>query len=136
MGAEHQAMVALVTAPVAFFLVTVDAVIVNVALPSIRDDLGGGIAWPHRVVDGYLLMFAGLLLSSVGPSMRQARSRRRHGGVHRSLGRVCNRPDHETLIAARLLQGSAATMMMPSSTAPISRAHPDRAKRVGAVPRG
>jgi MFS transporter, DHA2 family, methylenomycin A resistance protein len=47
-----------------FFVVTVDAVVVNVALPSIRGDLGGGITGLQWVVDGYTLMFAALLLTA------------------------------------------------------------------------
>ena len=55
---------ALVAAVAGFFVVTLDAVVVNVALPSIRGDLGGGIAGIQWAVDGYALMFAALLLSS------------------------------------------------------------------------
>ena len=42
---------ALLTALLGFFLVTVDAVIVNVAFPRIRTELGGGIQGLHWVVD-------------------------------------------------------------------------------------
>src|SRR5215207_10408289 len=54
----------LAAALLGFFVVTFDAVVVNVALPSIRDDLGGGITGLQWVVDGYTLMFAALLLWS------------------------------------------------------------------------
>jgi hypothetical protein len=49
-----------------FFVVTLDAVIVNVALPDIRRELAGGMSGLQWVVDGYTLMFAALLLSA-GP---------------------------------------------------------------------
>ncbi|MFF4615781.1 hypothetical protein [Nonomuraea jabiensis] len=55
---------ALAAAVLGFFVITLDAVIVNVALPSIRHDAGGGITGLQWVVDGYTLMFAALLLSS------------------------------------------------------------------------
>src|SRR3954452_15106890 len=55
---------ALTAAVLGFFVVTLDAVVVNVALPSIRESLGGGISGLQWVVDGYTLMFAALLLSS------------------------------------------------------------------------
>ena len=55
---------ALAAATLVFFVVTLDAVIVNVALPRIRMDLGGGITGMQWVVDGYTLMFAALLLST------------------------------------------------------------------------
>jgi hypothetical protein len=47
-----------------FFVVTLDAVVVNVALPSIRQDFAAGIMGLQWVVDGYTLMFAALLLWS------------------------------------------------------------------------
>src|SRR5437867_923241 len=47
-----------------FFMVTLDAVVVNVALPPIRAGLGGGITGLQWAVDGYTLMFAALLLSA------------------------------------------------------------------------
>lgn len=55
---------ALAAAILGFFIVTLDAVVVNVALPSIRHDLGGGITGLQWVVDGYTLTFAALLLST------------------------------------------------------------------------
>ena len=47
-----------------FVVITLDAVIVNIALPSIRHDFGGGITGLQWVVDGYTPMFAALLLSA------------------------------------------------------------------------
>src|SRR5256886_10542054 len=55
---------ALVVPVLGFFVVTLDALVVNVALPAIRSDLGGGITGLQWVVDGYTLMFAALLLSA------------------------------------------------------------------------
>src|ERR671932_47725 len=55
---------ALVVAVLGFFVVTLDALVVNVALPAIGSDLGGGITGLQWVVDGYTLMFAALLLSA------------------------------------------------------------------------
>jgi hypothetical protein len=57
------AVAALAAALLGMFIVTLDAVVVNVALPSIRTDLGGGISGLQWVVDGYTLTFAALLLS-------------------------------------------------------------------------
>jgi DHA2 family methylenomycin A resistance protein-like MFS transporter len=44
-----------------YFLVILDATAVNVALPALRQDLGGGISGLQWVVDGYTLAFAALL---------------------------------------------------------------------------
>jgi len=47
---------ALLAAVLGFFVVTLDAVVANLALPSIRNDLGGGVAGLQWIVDGYTLM--------------------------------------------------------------------------------
>ncbi len=44
------------------FLVLLDVTVVNVALPSIRDAFGAGMAGTQWVVDGYALSIAGVLL--------------------------------------------------------------------------
>ena len=54
----------LAAAVLGFFVITLDAVVVNVALPSIRGDLGGGVTGLQWVVDGYVLTFAALLLTA------------------------------------------------------------------------
>src|SRR4051795_9020659 len=56
--------VALAASVLGFFVVTLDATVVNVALPSIRADLGGALTGLQWVVDGYTLMFAALLLTA------------------------------------------------------------------------
>src|SRR6266581_1683318 len=63
---------ALAAAVLGFFVVTLDAVVVNVALPSIRADLGGGITGLQWVVDGCTLLFAALLLSAPALAARSA----------------------------------------------------------------
>src|SRR3954447_23158225 len=55
---------ALAASVLGFFVVTLDATVVNVALPSIRADLGGALTGLQWVVDGYTLMFAALLLTA------------------------------------------------------------------------
>ena len=46
------------------FVVTVGNTILNVGLPTIRDDLGASASQLQWIVDGYLLVFAGLLLTA------------------------------------------------------------------------
>src|SRR5690348_12095274 len=48
-------------------IVFVDSTVVNVALPAIQRDLGGGLALQQWVVDGYLLTLGALIL--VGGSL-------------------------------------------------------------------
>src|SRR3954465_7824654 len=96
-----------------FFVVTVDAVVVNVALPSIRDDLGGGITGLQWVVDGYTLMFAALLLSA-GALSAPVGARRTFGlgiGLFMLASAACGlAPSIGVLVAARFVQGAAAAM--------------------------
>jgi len=125
-----------VAALLGFFVVTLDAVIVNVALPDIRRDLAGGMSGLQWVVDGYTLMFAALLLSA-GSLSDRAGARRAFGTgmtlfVLASAG--CGlAPTLPALVAARFAQGAAAAAMMPSSMALISHAYPDPVRRARAV---
>ena len=47
-----------------FFVIQLDATIVNVALPSIARDFGGGLSRLQWVVDAYTLVLAGLMLTA------------------------------------------------------------------------
>ena len=119
-----------------FFVITLDAVVVNVTLPSIRTDLGGGITSLQWVVDGYTLTFAALLLSAGSLSDRiGARRAFTLGVIVFVLASVaCGlAPSMGVLIAARFAQGAAAAAMMPSSMALIRQAFPDARARGRAV---
>jgi EmrB/QacA subfamily drug resistance transporter len=127
---------ALSAAVLTFFGITLDAVVVNVALPAMRRELGGGIAGLQWVVDGYTLMFAALLLSAGALSDRI--------GAKRALGlgmvvfvvasAACGlAPNLAALVAARFLQGAAAAVMMPASMALIGHAYPHPVLRTRAV---
>lgn len=127
---------ALAAAVLGFFVVTLDAVVVNVALPSIRAGLGGGIAGLQWVVDGYTLMFAALLLSS-GSLADRIGARRAFGlgiGLFVAASIACGAaPTMGLLITARFVQGGAAAVMMPASLSLISQAYPDKVQRGRAV---
>jgi MFS transporter, DHA2 family, methylenomycin A resistance protein len=126
----------LMAALLGFFVVTLDAVIVNVALPDIRHDLASGMSGLQWIVDSYTLMFAALLLSSGSLCDRLGARRAFTAGmtVFVSASAACGlAPSLGLLLAARFVQGSAAAVMMPSSMALISHAYPDKAKRARAV---
>jgi DHA2 family methylenomycin A resistance protein-like MFS transporter len=53
---------ALGAAMLGFFVTALDSQIVNVALPTLREDLGGGLAGLQWIVTGYTLMFSSLIL--------------------------------------------------------------------------
>jgi DHA2 family methylenomycin A resistance protein-like MFS transporter len=127
---------ALAAAVLGFFVVTLDAVVVNVALPSVHTDLGGGIGDLQWVVDAYTLAFAALLLSAGSLSDRIG-ARRAYGigvAVFILASTLCGAaPGLAALIGARLVQGCAAAVIMPSSMALIRQAYPDRVARGRAV---
>ena len=69
---------ALIVLCAGFMMIILDSTIVNVALPSIQEDLGfsqASLAW---VVNGYLIAFGGLLLLS--GRLGDLIGRRRAGG--------------------------------------------------------
>ena len=95
-------------------MIVLDATIVNVALPSIQDDLGfsqSSLAW---VVNAYLIAFGGLLLLAGRLGDLLGRRRMfldRPGDLHRRLGRSAASPQsQEMLVAARFVQGVGGAM--------------------------
>jgi EmrB/QacA subfamily drug resistance transporter len=105
-------------------IVFVDSTVVNVALPAIQRDLGGGLALQQWVVDAYLLTLGSLLL--VGGSLGDLFGARRVfvAGVlaFGATSVLCAlAPGGTLLIVARALQGVAGAVLTPSGLAVISR---------------
>ena len=114
-----------------------DGTIVNVALPAIREDLGGGLSGQQWVADSYLLTLGALIL--LGGSLGDLYGRRAvfligvAGFAVTSL--ICGiAPSIETLIIARGFQGVSAALLTPGSLAIIqsSFAPADRSRAIGA----
>ena len=119
-----------------FFILTLDALVVSVALPAIRDDLGGGITGLQWVMDGYTLPFAALLLLA-GTLSDRLGARRAYGigllvFIASSVG-CALAPSLGLLIAARFLQGAGAALMTPASLAMIGEAFPDPKEKARAI---
>jgi DHA2 family methylenomycin A resistance protein-like MFS transporter len=127
---------ALAVAALGFFVVTLDALVVNVALPEMGRDLGGGMTGLQWVVDGYTLMFAALLLSAGALSDRIG-ARRAYGiglAVFVTASAACGlAPTIGVLVISRLAQGAGAAVMMPTSLALIREAYDDAPKRARAI---
>jgi MFS transporter, DHA2 family, methylenomycin A resistance protein len=133
---ETRARLTLVAAVLGFFIVALDASIVNIALPAMRGSLGGGMAGSQWVVDGYTLMFAALLLSAGALTDRAGALRSFRIGlvVFALASAICGlTPNLELLVAARFVQGTSAALLMPSSMALVSHAYPEPARRVRAM---
>jgi EmrB/QacA subfamily drug resistance transporter len=126
---------ALAAAIMGSFVAGLDATVVNVALPAIQRDLGGGLAGQQWVSNAYLLTLGSLIL--VGGSLGDVYGERRvfslgvlgFGGA--SL--LCAvAPTIELLVAARALQGVFGALLTPSALAVIVAAFPP-AERGGAI---
>jgi MFS transporter, DHA2 family, methylenomycin A resistance protein len=136
LGGRSRSSFTLAAAVLGFFVITLDAVVVNVALPSIRADLGGGITGLQWVVDGYTLAFAALLLTAGALSDRIGARRAFAAGlaVFAAASAACGlAPTLGALVAARFVQGAAAAVLMPSSMALIRQAYADPVNRARAV---
>ena len=101
---------------------TLDGTIVNVALPAIERDLGGGLTAQQWVVNAYLLALGSLIL--IGGSLGDIYGERRVFAVgvvsFGVFSLACAlAPTIGVLIAARALQGVAAALLTPSSLAII-----------------
>lgn len=123
-------------ATLASFVAFLDGSVINVALPAISRDLGGGLTTQQWVVDGYLITLGSLIL--LAGSLSDVLGRiviLRAGLVGFGLtSLMCAfAPSAEVLIAARALQGVAGALLVPSSLALITSTFdgPARAKAIG-----
>ncbi len=119
-----------------FLIVTLDALIVNVALGPIVADLGGSLSGAQWVVSAYTLVFATFLLTMGAWSDRIGSKRAYLIGLAvftvASAG-CAAAPTMATLIAARAVQGLGAAMLMPCSLALITHMFPAGPARRGAL---
>lgn len=128
--------VTLLLASLAFFLITLDILIVNVALTNIGRELGGGTTGQQWVIDAYTMMFAALLLFAGNLADRIGAKRALGGGIALFLlaSVACAlAPSSVLLIAARAVQGAAAAVMLPASMALVRQAFPDPRRRAHAL---
>jgi EmrB/QacA subfamily drug resistance transporter len=106
----------------ASFVAFLDGSVVNVALPAIAREMHGGLVVQQWVVDGYLLTLGSLILIAGSLSDLLGRKRILVGGL---LGfgvasLLCAlAPSGGFLVAARMLQGAAGALLVPSSLAII-----------------
>lgn len=122
-GMSRSHRVVLAVAVLASFVSFLDGTIVNVALPAISDELGGGLGTQQWVVDSYLITLGALIL--VAGSVSDAFGRllvMRIGliGFGITSVAIALAPDPLFLIIARALQGAAAAFLVPSSLALIT----------------
>jgi len=126
----------LIVAILASFVAFLDSSVINVALPAIERELGGGLVLQQWVVDAYLITLGSLIL--VAGSLSDVFGRRRilrigllGFGVFSVLCALA--PNGALLIAARAAQGVAGALLVPSSLALIIAefSGPAQAKAIG-----
>ena len=117
-------------------MVAIDATIVNVALPSIRQDLGASISGLQWVIDAYTMVVASLLM--LAGSMADRFGRRRvfqSGMVLFVLGSLlCSvAPNVSYLVAFRIVQALGATMLNPVAMSIIANTFQEPKARARAI---
>jgi EmrB/QacA subfamily drug resistance transporter len=125
-GHRHLGL-ALVVISIAQLMVVLDATIVNIAIPYIRDDLDFSLASSQWIVTSYTLSFGGLLL--LGGRLGDIFGRRRIFmigvtlfGFASLLGGLAQ--SESMLLAARVLQGLGAAIASPTALALITTTFP------------
>jgi len=126
----------LVVMCLSLLLIVMDNTIVNVALPTIQADLGATTSQLQWIVDAYILVFAGLLLTMGALGDRFGR----RGALALGLGIMAvasvlssfaNSPDQ--LIATRAVMGIGGALVMPATLSIITNVFTDPKERAQAI---
>src|SRR5579884_88688 len=118
----HRQRLTLVAAILGSGVATIDGTIVNVALPAIQRQLGGGLMAQQWISNAYLLMLGSLIL--IGGSLGDIYGERRIFQLGVAAFGVFSvacalAPTIGFLVAGRALQGAAGALLVPSSLAVI-----------------
>ncbi|MGW1199778.1 MFS transporter [Streptomyces sp. NPDC002536] len=126
---------ALLTICVGFFMVSLDATAVNVALDALRDGMHTGMSGLQWTVDGYTLVFAALLLTAGALGDRHGPKRIFSLGllVFSVASALCGlAPGVWALVAARVLQGAGAALLVSTSLSLLQAIYAEPAARARA----
>ena len=118
---------------IGLFMVVLDNLVVNVALPSIHRDLGASIQSLEWTVNAYVLAYAVFLLTGAALGDRFGRKRMFTGGIvlfTLSSAAAALAPTSGMLIAARAVQGLGAAIVTPLTLTLIADAFPPQRRGV------
>ncbi|WP_318199676.1 MFS transporter [Streptomyces sp. SCL15-4] len=126
----------LVVESVAVFMVMLDNLAMNNALPDIGRDLRVGVGGLEWVVASYTLVLAAFLLPGSIVGERLGRRRLFLAGLAAfvlgsALGATAD--SWETLVAGRVVQGTGGAALLPSSAALLRQVFPEDASRARAL---
>ncbi|WP_409058214.1 MFS transporter [Streptomyces sp. SYP-A7185] len=115
-AADRRRWFALAIVMTAAFMDLVDVTIVNIAIPSIRQDAGASFSQIQWITAGYALAFAAGLIT--GGRLGDIHGRKRMfligiGGFTLASALCGFAANPEMLVASRILQGGMAAMMVP-----------------------
>jgi EmrB/QacA subfamily drug resistance transporter len=134
--ADTHRWIVLGTMCLSLLLIVMDNTIVNVALPTLQRDLDASTTQLQWIVDAYILVFAGLLLTmgSLGDRFGR-RGALAIGlsvmGTASILSSFANTADQ--LIATRALMGVGGALIMPATLSIITNVFTDRRERAQAI---
>ncbi len=117
-------------------VVQLDVTIVNTALSRMGAALGGGVSALQWVVSSYTIAFAAFILTAgaLGDRIGAKRIFMLGFALFTAASLACAlAPGVFSLIAARLLQGVGAAILVPNSLALLNHAYPDDKERGRAV---
>ena len=112
---------------VAYFMVTLDALVVVTALPSIHRELGGNIGTLQWTVSAYNIAFGGGILTAAALGDRFGRVRVYLAGLalFTAASASCAlAPSAGVLVLCRVFQGAGAAIIMPLSLTLLTSAFP------------
>jgi EmrB/QacA subfamily drug resistance transporter len=127
MTARSSALWAFVVTSIGLFMVMLDNLVVTMALPVIREDLGASLEQLEWTVNAYTLTFAVLLLTGAALGDRFGRKRMFIVGLGifvAASAAAALAPSIEALVIARALQGVGGAIVMPLTLTILSHAVP------------
>ncbi|MFF9171263.1 MULTISPECIES: MFS transporter [unclassified Streptomyces] len=131
-GSGRRSWAPLLAVCAGYFMVILDVTIINVAVPVIGRELAASLTGIQWITDGYTLVFAGLLLTggALGDRLGNRRVFCSGVAVFTAASAACAlAPNAGFLVAARLVEGLGAALIVPGSLALLQQAYPEPAAR-------